>query len=67
MPDPPRLLSPEELKALYEQLDALIAEAKTLREQVASAMKERRTNPIWPDRRRIASRPQEIGGPGWPP
>ena len=53
MPDPPRLLSPHELKALYEQLDALIVEAQTLREQVASAMKERRTNPIWPDRRRI--------------
>ena len=53
MADPPRLLTPEELKALYQQLDALIAEAKTLREQVASAMKERQTNPIWPERRRI--------------
>lgn len=53
MADPPRLLSPEELKALYAQLDALIAEAKTLREQVASAMKERHTHPIWPERRRI--------------
>ena len=53
MADSPRLLSPEELKALYEQLDGLIAEAKTLREQVASAMKERQTNPIWPERRRI--------------
>lgn len=53
MADPPRLLTPEELKALYEQLDALIAEAKTLREQVVTAMKERRANPIWPERRRI--------------
>jgi hypothetical protein len=53
MADPPRLLSPEELKALYEQLDALILEAKTLREQVVTAMKERRTNPTWPERRRV--------------
>jgi hypothetical protein len=58
MADPPRLLSPEELKALYEQLDALIVEAKTLREQVASAMQERQNNPIWPDRRRIP-RPEQ--------
>ena len=53
MPNPPRLLTPEELQALYAQLDALIAEAKTLREQVASAMKARQTNPIWPDRQRV--------------
>jgi DNA replication initiation complex subunit (GINS family) len=53
MANPPRLLTPEELKALYAQLDALISEAKTLREQVASAMKELKTNPIWPERRRV--------------
>jgi len=53
MSNPPRLLTPEELKALYEQLDALIAEAKTLREQVATRMRERQNNPIWPERRRI--------------
>ena len=52
MADPPRLLTPKELKVLYEQLDALIVEAKTLREQVATAMSDRRTNPIWPERRR---------------
>jgi hypothetical protein len=58
MADPPRLLTPEELKALYEQLDALIVEAKTLREQVATAMQERKTSPIWPDRRRTP-RPEQ--------
>ena len=58
MADPPRLLSPEELRALYEQLDALIVEAKTLREQVATAMQERQTNPLWPDRRRTP-RPEQ--------
>jgi hypothetical protein len=33
-----RLLSPEELAALFKRLDALIAEARTLQEQISTRL-----------------------------
>jgi hypothetical protein len=52
-----RLLSPEELAALFRRLDALISEARTLQEQISSRLltSRRRDQPDrsgQPERRR---------------
>ena len=54
-----RLLSPEELAALFRRLDALIAEARTLQEQITTRLvTTRRHNQMdysgQPERRRSA-------------
>ena len=61
-----RLLSPEELAALFRRLDALISEARTLQEQISSRLltTRRRDQPDrsgQPERRR-RTRKKKNGG-----
>ena len=44
-----RLLSPEELAALFRRLDSLITEARTLQEQITTRLRHSRTDDM-PDR-----------------
>jgi hypothetical protein len=55
MADSPRLLTPDQLQVLYFKLDELIAEARSLRENVGQALVENRRadqQRVTPERRR---------------
>ena len=59
-----RLLSPEELAALFRQLDALIEEARVLQERISERLlsQRRQDQPDWsgqPDRRRRPRSPRK--------
>lgn len=60
-----RLLSPEELAALFRQLDALIAEARMLQQQISDGLlstrrrdQQDRSGQPRPERRRRPPRPK---------